>query len=176
MIAFESDGVERYALHATAVDYARSRMHDAGMQDAIRGAAEAYAAFVKQYHNYAGFPIVEQEITNVLAMADAAFQQGAYEPVMHIADDLILGQGYLYVRSDWHAGQKLLEQGIEAARHSKNEQYEAMFMHELGIVRSGFGDLDGALDLYRQKPRRSRTGWATPRARPPRLHDGARGL
>ena len=65
VIALEQDDVQRYALHPTALDYARSNGQDTGLQEARQRAVSAYAEFVES--NWRDNDLLASEHDNLIA-------------------------------------------------------------------------------------------------------------
>ena len=151
VIAFESDGVERYALHATAVDWVRAhgKMQDAEMQDAKRRAVGAYVDFTKA--NWRNNDLLASEHDNLIAAMEWAWAGGWWQAVSDLAWHI---DEYLRLRGYWQLATTWMDRGLEATRRApeSDEQQKrlALLLHTQGQFKADLGDLDGALDLYRQ--------------------------
>lgn len=154
VIAFESDGVERYALHATAVDWARAhgKMQDAEMQEAKRRTIDAYAEWGRAHSS--DYDLLQTEHDNMLAALDWAWATKEREESRKaIVDDALGLREFWGVRGYWNERTTWLKRACEIGSASQSDddlkQYSTN-LHNLAVTLVNQGDLDGALDLYRQ--------------------------
>ncbi|MBI5564444.1 MAG: CHAT domain-containing protein [Chloroflexi bacterium] len=152
VIALERDGAERYALHATAVDYARSKMRDAEMQDARQRAAKAYSEIADKHANesdiYAG------EHDNYMAALDWAWASEMWAEVASMVQGAV---GYLRMKGYWQDGFNWMRRAIEARRKLpesiENKKQIAYHLDSLGRFYGDQGDIDSAMRCLEESAR-----------------------
>jgi tetratricopeptide (TPR) repeat protein len=154
VIAFESDGAERYALHATAVDWAKKHgaMQEAGMQDAKLRVIGCYAQWGNEHSS--DYDALQAEHDNMLAALDWAWETKDHaESQKAIVNDALGLREFWGVRGYWTERTTWLQRANEIGSTSQTDddlkQYSTN-LHNLAVTLVNRGDLDGALDLYRQ--------------------------
>ncbi len=150
VIALEQDDVQRYGLHPTALDYARSKQDARGkMQEAKQRAANAYVEFAKA--NWRDNDLLASEHDNLIAALEWAWAEEQWSEVSNLTwyiDEYLRLHGYWQLATTW------MDRGLEATRRApeSNEQQDRLgkMLHSQGQLKADLGDLNGALALYQQ--------------------------
>jgi tetratricopeptide (TPR) repeat protein len=152
VIWLEKDEPQRYAFHATAIDWVKRQGaggegQNASLQEARQRTVAKYVDFVKA--NWRNNDLLADEHDNLIASLEWAWANALWQEV----SDLIFSiNKYLNLRGYWILANEWLERGIEATRklaESSNQQKRlASLLHELATILTSRGDLDQAMKLF----------------------------
>jgi tetratricopeptide (TPR) repeat protein/transcriptional regulator with XRE-family HTH domain len=122
----ESSGPERYMLHQTIADYARSKLVD---EAAIERLAEYFVAYVEAYP--ADYAALDSESNNILAALEAAYERGILPTLVrgaHAFSPLLITRG-LYTVAETY-----LQRSLAATRTLGDDAGQATAWLHLGKI------------------------------------------
>jgi tetratricopeptide (TPR) repeat protein len=153
VIALEQDDVQRYGLHPTALDYARGKMHEAGLlQEARQHAVKAYSELADAHANE--YDLYASEHDNYMAAMEWAWSSEMWAEVASMAQGAV---GYLRMKGYWQDGFNWMKRAVEARRKlpdsNENKKQLACHLDSLARFYHDFGDMDAALSCFEESRR-----------------------
>lgn len=147
--------VARWELHPIVREYALAKLEEAGEReeydrrsaDFFLELAQAGKATLTTEDATRGLAIFDAELTNIFGGMDWCEVAEEWEKVTDYAGTLTR---YLDVRGMWGECDRRQMEGTEAARKLGNRKWEAMFLHNAGVMHQKWGDYQAARDLYQQ--------------------------
>jgi tetratricopeptide (TPR) repeat protein len=152
VIAFEADGVQRYALHPTVIDWVKR--HGAGeqgasLQEARQRVVIKYVEFVEA--NWENNDLLADEHDNLIASLEWAWSGEMWPEVSDLAWHV---DEYLSLRGYWSLATTWMERGLKATHKmpESNERQDRLgkLLQTQATYKQDMGDLNGAMQLYQQ--------------------------
>jgi tetratricopeptide (TPR) repeat protein len=154
VLALERDTAERYALHATVIDWIKvhGAASEAQLQEARQRAVKAYSeladAHANEYNIYAG------EHDNYMTALDWAWTNEMWAEVSSMAQGVV---GYLRLKGYWQDGINWMKRAVEARRKlpesDENKKQLAYHLDSLGRFFGDTGNIDEALQCLKESAR-----------------------
>jgi tetratricopeptide (TPR) repeat protein len=154
VITLERDDAERYALHATAVDWAKRhlKMQDAGLEEAKYAVIDADSKWGNEHSS--DYEVLQAEQDNVLAALEWAWaSQGRADSKKAIVNDALGLREFWGVRGYWSERATWLQRALTLVDETKETDksilnQHASNLHHVAITASNQGRLDEATQLF----------------------------
>lgn len=163
----ETSGSERYTLHQTISDYARTSPAAEGCDapyvaptpsatsaTSWERAATYFAAFAQEHSESEGYPFLDADWQNVSHFMQWAYEQQRWQPLIEGVEGLThhnLGVvGFMDARGHWNAVRALLAHALEGANALNDPFLKASILTKLGAYAFRLADFEAAEEYLQQ--------------------------